>query len=173
MDVSAKENPTFFNSRNTATGSVLKTYDHHRYHHMNPLPGHFKARVSCHNEKGSVLFCSVPGPFPRMAGLKPSVVRVASDAAPRWITPASRTHSRSLAGRPGRRVLHGVLLRSQGVLRVILLLYFMRRVYAVAHHAGPVRIGGQDTYIGTKNKFRRILLPRMKPVSYSRLQDSN
>ncbi|CAH2269406.1 jg16432 [Pararge aegeria aegeria] len=42
---------------------------------------------------------------------------MATDAAPRWITPASRAHSRSLAGRLGRRVLHGLLLRSQGVLR--------------------------------------------------------
>ncbi|CAH2239612.1 jg19133 [Pararge aegeria aegeria] len=47
---------------------------------------------------------------------------MATDAAPRWITPASRARSKSLAGRPGRRVLHGVLLRSQGVLRVVLLL---------------------------------------------------
>ncbi|CAH2210293.1 jg3071 [Pararge aegeria aegeria] len=30
---------------------------------------------------------------------------MANDAAPSWITPASRAHSRSLAGRPGRRVL--------------------------------------------------------------------
>ncbi|CAH2237966.1 jg22926 [Pararge aegeria aegeria] len=49
-------------------------------------------------------------------GLKPTVGRVAADAAPRWIAPASRAYSRSLAGRPGCRVLHGVLLRSQGVL---------------------------------------------------------
>ncbi|CAH2247083.1 jg23913 [Pararge aegeria aegeria] len=47
---------------------------------------------------------SFPGPFPHLVGLRPSVVRMATDAAPRWITPASRAHSRSLAGRPGRRV---------------------------------------------------------------------
>ncbi|CAH2244741.1 jg27745 [Pararge aegeria aegeria] len=38
-----------------------------------------------------------------------------TDAAPRWITPARRAHSRSLAGRPGHRVLPGVMLRSQGI----------------------------------------------------------
>ncbi|CAH2235149.1 jg16140 [Pararge aegeria aegeria] len=66
---------------------------------------------------------SVPAPFPHLDGLGPSVVRVATDAAPRWIIPASRARSRNLEGRPGRRVLHGVLLRSQGVLRVVLLLH--------------------------------------------------
>ncbi|CAH2234224.1 jg16673 [Pararge aegeria aegeria] len=56
-------------------------------------------------------------------GMKPSVVRMATDAAPRWITPASRAHYRSLASRPGHQVLGGVLLRSQSVLRVVLLLH--------------------------------------------------
>ncbi|CAH2245348.1 jg4451 [Pararge aegeria aegeria] len=48
------------------------------------------------------------------------IVRLATDAAPLWITPASRAHSRSLDGRPG------VLLRSQGVLRIVLLLHCIR-----------------------------------------------
>ncbi|CAH2263852.1 jg21589 [Pararge aegeria aegeria] len=58
---------------------------------------------------------SVPGPFPHLVGLGLSVVRMATDAAPRWITPASRARSKRLVGRPGRRVLHGVLLRSQAL----------------------------------------------------------
>ncbi|CAH2217840.1 jg5031, partial [Pararge aegeria aegeria] len=66
-------------------------------------------------------------PFPHLVGLGPSVVRMATDAAPRWITPASRARSRNLASRPGRRVLYGVLLRSQGVLRVVLLLHCQAR----------------------------------------------
>ncbi|CAH2265148.1 jg9298 [Pararge aegeria aegeria] len=72
-------------------------------------------KASCVQKAVSLIW-----PFPYLVGLGPSVVRMATDAAPRWITPASRARSRSLAGRPGRRVLHGVLLRSQGVLRVVL-----------------------------------------------------
>ncbi|CAH2243596.1 jg25807 [Pararge aegeria aegeria] len=41
---------------------------------------------------------SVPGPFPHLVVLGPSVVRMATDVAPRWITPASRARSRNLAG---------------------------------------------------------------------------
>ncbi|CAH2210379.1 jg25635, partial [Pararge aegeria aegeria] len=44
---------------------------------------------------------------------EPSVVRSATCTAPRWVTPASRAHSRSLADRPGRQVLQGVMLGSQ------------------------------------------------------------
>ncbi|CAH2209580.1 jg24903 [Pararge aegeria aegeria] len=76
---------------------------------------------------------SVRGPCSHLVCLKPSVVRVASDA-PRWITPDSRAHSRSLADRPGRRVLHGVLLISQGVLRVVLLLHCIGAVRVSVFH---------------------------------------
>ncbi|CAH2242063.1 jg21974 [Pararge aegeria aegeria] len=41
--------------------------------------------------------------------------RSATGTAPRWVTPASRAHSRSLAGRPGCQVLLGVMLGSQAV----------------------------------------------------------
>ncbi|CAH2207735.1 jg27157, partial [Pararge aegeria aegeria] len=44
---------------------------------------------------------------------EPSVVRSATGKAQRWVTPASRAHSRSLAGRSGRQLLQGVMLGSQ------------------------------------------------------------
>ncbi|CAH2254296.1 jg7271 [Pararge aegeria aegeria] len=52
------------------------------------------AKVTFDNKDGEIKpsssSSSVPGPFPHLVGLGPSVVRMATDAAPRWITPASR-----------------------------------------------------------------------------------
>ncbi|CAH2250500.1 jg9594 [Pararge aegeria aegeria] len=50
---------------------------------------------------------------------EPSVVRSATGTAPRWVTPASRAHSRSF------QVLEGVMLGSQGMLCVGLLLLYI------------------------------------------------
>ncbi|CAH2232430.1 jg19364 [Pararge aegeria aegeria] len=73
-----------------------------------------------------------PGLVSVLGRPEPSVVRSVSGTGPRWVTPTSRAHSRSLTGRPDRKVLQEVMLGvteqraehlgSQGVLRVVLLL---------------------------------------------------
>ncbi|CAH2235567.1 jg21635 [Pararge aegeria aegeria] len=56
---------------------------------------------------------------------EPSAVRSATGTAPRWFTPVSRAHSRSLAGKPGRQVLQGVMLESPGMLHLARLLLYI------------------------------------------------
>ncbi|CAH2245156.1 jg16726 [Pararge aegeria aegeria] len=75
---------------------------------------------------------------------EPSVVRSATGTAPRWVTPAIRAHSRSLAGRPGRHVLQGVMLRSQGMLHVALLLLYIGAVRESVFYLPPCTLCTED-----------------------------
>ncbi|CAH2248347.1 jg6182 [Pararge aegeria aegeria] len=86
---------------------------------------------------------------------EPSVVRSAIGTAPRWVTPANRAHSRSLAGRPGRQVLQRVMLGSQGMLRVDLLLLYIEAVSRSVFHLPPCtlcNIVSQGDSLALKNK---------------------
>ncbi|CAH2216959.1 jg21613 [Pararge aegeria aegeria] len=94
--------------------------------------------------------------FPRLVSVlgrpEPSVVRMATGTAPRWVTPASRAHSRSLAGCPGRQVLQGVMLGSQGMLRI------------GAIHGYSVL---NDKTVDHRNRLgNRLIVPKIQPLPF-------
>ncbi|CAH2233716.1 jg20339 [Pararge aegeria aegeria] len=109
---------------------------------------------------------------------EPSVflVRSATGTAPRWVTPASRAHSRSLAGRPGRQVLQGVMLGTK--VCCALLCYFSTSKQYLRDTAqaelsilAPEIIcpkGGNNTFRRPDNSVIRLEMPRytLKPGAY-------
>ncbi|CAH2264218.1 jg22474 [Pararge aegeria aegeria] len=62
----------------------------------------------------------------------------------RGVTQASQAHSRSLADRPGRQVLQGVVLGSQGTLRAALLLLYIGAIRVSVFHLPPCMLCTED-----------------------------